>query len=116
MQLENWPYERVLERYDRDTTLFYLDPPYVGLQLYRFNFSDEDFRLLAGRLEHIKGRFLLSINDCELSRNIFGRFQRLEVPIAYTAHRAVPTVQELLFSNYAWPVFVRGRSRTSTET
>jgi DNA adenine methylase len=74
VQIENWPYEKVIERYDRETTLFYIDPPYVKAPWYRFNFTDQDFVLLAGRLQKIKGKFLLSINDCELSREAFKGF------------------------------------------
>ena len=29
VQVENAPYQEVLNRYDREETLFYLDPPYV---------------------------------------------------------------------------------------
>jgi DNA adenine methylase len=103
VQLESWPYERVLERYDRPTSFFYLDPPYVGRQLYHFNFTDEDFAQLATRLTTLRGTFLLSINDCELARDLFGRFHCRQLAVAYTAARAVPTVQELLFSNYELP-------------
>ncbi len=103
VQLECWPYERVLERYDRPTTLFYCDPPYVGVDLYRINFSDDEFRQLAQRLSALRGKFLLSINDCELSRTVFGEFHRLEVPVVYTAARPVPTVRELVFSNCDLP-------------
>jgi DNA adenine methylase len=100
VQIENWPYEKVLERYDRPETLFYVDPPYVKAPWYRFNFQDDDFQLLAGRLDRLTGRFLLSINDCPLAREAFGKFQMQEISFAYTATRSVPTVRELLFSNY----------------
>src|SRR6185503_8173137 len=41
VQIECLPYEQVLEKYDRSTTVFYLDPPYFGPKLYRFNFMEE---------------------------------------------------------------------------
>lgn len=100
VQLEHGPYEDVLRRYDRPSTFFYLDPPYVGLTLYRHNLTDNDFAHLADRLAGIKGRFLLSINDCELSRRVFSRFHIREVRVAYTSARSVPTVRELLVANY----------------
>ena len=43
VQIECLPYSEILKRFDRPTTLFYLDPPYHGRSLYRFNFTDEDF-------------------------------------------------------------------------
>src|SRR6266404_6601672 len=40
VQIESLPYEQILHRYDRPTTLFYLDPPYWERKLYRFNFTE----------------------------------------------------------------------------
>ncbi len=106
VQLESWPYERVLERFDRESTLFYLDPPYVGVTLYKFNFQDADFHQLAERLTQIKGKFVLSINDHPVAREAFRRFHLREVAVAYTATRTVPTVRELVFANYEMPPIV----------
>src|ERR1017187_50405 len=53
VQIESLPYEQVLERYDRPTTVFYLDPPYWERKLYKFNFTDSDFLRLAERLEKL---------------------------------------------------------------
>lgn len=110
VQIESWPYEKILERYDRDTTLFYLDPPYVGVSLYKFNFKDADFALLGERLGRIQGRFLLSINDHPIAREAFGRFHMREIPISYTSARSVPRVKELIFANYELPEVSQGRS------
>ena len=103
VQLESLPYEDILTKYDRPTTLFYCDPPYVGRSLYRFNFTDDDFARLAERLAAIRGKFLLSINDCALSRTLFRAFHCREISLAYTSTRRVPTVTELIFSNYPFP-------------
>jgi DNA adenine methylase len=103
VQIENWPYEKVLERYDRPETLFYLDPPYVGAPWYRHNFADRDFPRLSDRLRKLKGRFLLSINDHPLAREAFSGFSKSEICLSYTVSRAVPTVRELLFANYPLP-------------
>ncbi len=103
VQLECGPYEDVLRRYDRPSTFFYLDPPYVGLKLYRYNLPDEEFDRMANTLATLRGRFLLSINDCELSRRMFSQFSIQRVPVAYTAARSVPVVHELLIANYSLP-------------
>src|ERR1700682_2992531 len=58
-QIESLPYEQVLEKYDRPTTVFYLDPPYWERRLYRHNFSEQDFIGLERRLHEVGGRFLL---------------------------------------------------------
>jgi DNA adenine methylase len=103
VQVECGPYQEVLRRYDRHSTFFYLDPPYIGLELYQFNFSTTDFEELTAHLADLRGRFLLSINDCDLSRQLFGAFHVREVSVPYTATRKVKTVSELLVSNYELP-------------
>ena len=85
VQIESLPYEQVLEKYDRPTTCFYLDPPYWGPKLYRFNFCDNDFMLLAERLARLKGRFILSLNDRPEVRQTFKIFRIERVEITYTA-------------------------------
>lgn len=103
VQLEQLPYEQVLAKYDRPSTLFYLDPPYVGVQLYRHNLADNAYEQLAGRLGKLRGRFILSINDCALSRHVFADFHYRSVSVAYTAHPSVPVVSELLYANFPLP-------------
>lgn len=103
VQLESQPYEKILEAYDRQETLFYCDPPYVGVKLYKFNFPDQAFHEMAERLAGIHGKFLLSINDHPVARQAFARFHCREVRVAYTLSQAVPTVKELVFSNYELP-------------
>ena len=101
VQIESLPYEKILEQYDRPTTLFYLDPPYWGPKLYRFNFSENDFRRLADRLQQIKGKFVLSLNDRPEVREVFRRFEIEPVDIVYTAKRRTSQRHgELLISNF----------------
>ena len=100
VQLESWPYERILERYDRRSTFFYLDPPYVGVKLYRFNFQDNDFGGLAERLRNIKGKFLLSINDHPVAREAFKGFEMRPLDVHYTVSPSTPLSRELVFANY----------------
>jgi DNA adenine methylase len=72
VQIESLPYQQILERYDRPTTCFYMDPPYWRRKLYRYNFSDQDFTELEQRLHKIRGRFLLSLDDHPEVRRLFG--------------------------------------------
>jgi len=73
-QIESLPYEQVIEKYDRPTTLFYLDPPYWERKLYKFNFKEDDFVALADRLGRLKGNFILSLDDHPKVREIFRSF------------------------------------------
>ena len=100
VQLEQRPYEEILRLYDRPTTFFYCDPPYVGLDLYQHNFTDAQFVGLARQLGTLKGRFLLSINDCPKAREWFGQFTRKEISLTYTSTRHPRAFPELLFANF----------------
>jgi DNA adenine methylase len=104
VQLEALPYQEILTRYDRpNTSFFYFDPPYVGVDLYQHNFSDEQFEELARHLLSLKGRFLLSINDCPKARAWFEGFHRTEITFTYTSLRKPGLFRELLFANYPLP-------------
>lgn len=103
VQLEALPYQVVLAQYDRPTTFFYCDPPYVGVDLYQHNFSDEQFEALARRLKSLTGRFLLSINDCPKARTWFEGFHRIDIAFTYTTLRKPGRFRELLFANYPLP-------------
>jgi DNA adenine methylase len=101
VQIESQPYEQVLERYDRSTTCFYLDPPYWGLRLYKFNFTEADFKVLAHRLGNLKGKFILSLNDRPEVREVFCQFQMQTVELAYTAKRdSRARHKELFITNF----------------
>ena len=101
VQIECLPYEKILEKYDRPTTLFYLDPPYWNRFLYRFNFTEADFIVLEKRLHALKGKFLLSLNDCPEVRELFKAFHVRKESMAYSAQRkAGRTFGELLIANF----------------
>ena len=101
--IESLPFDTALTQYDRPTTFFYCDPPYVGVDLYQHNFSDEQFEELRRQLLALKGRFLLSINDCPKARAWFEGFHRMEIAFTYTSLRTPGPFQELLFANYPLP-------------
>jgi DNA adenine methylase len=101
VQIESLPYEKILEKYDRSTTLFYLDPPYWNRKLYKFNLSEQDFVELERRLHLIQGKFLLSLGDHPIVRELFRDFNIQRTEIAYTAQRKVGTrYGELLIMNF----------------
>ncbi|HEX3683153.1 MAG TPA: DNA adenine methylase [Bryobacteraceae bacterium] len=111
VQVECSPYERVLDKYDRPTTFFYIDPPYYDRKLYKHNFQREDFQALADRLAAIKGKFLLSLNDHPEVRRLFAAFQVRPVELAYTAKKnATARYTELLIANYDLNTIPGGKS------
>ena len=71
--IECLPYGEFITRYDKPTSLFYLDPPYWGCENdYGKNiFAQSDFDALAIQLKQITGRFIMSINDVPEIREMF---------------------------------------------
>jgi DNA adenine methylase len=101
VQIEMLPYEQVLARYDRPTTLFYLDPPYFKRRLYRYNFAPEDFVTLAQRMKQLDGKVVLSLNDVTEVRTIFREFKIKGIDLFYTAQKkAGKRFRELLITNF----------------
>ena len=98
--IENMDFEAFIRRYDRPGTLFYLDPPYYGVEDYygKNTFSRDDFARLAGVLGGIKGRFILSLNDTLQVRDIFSafRFQGVETKYTIAGNNKSKAVSELL--------------------
>lgn len=104
VQLECLPYEEILKRYDRPGTLFYLDPPYFKIRLYRYNLEPDDYHRMAERLGRIKGKFILSLNDVPEVRAIFKAFHIQDIELAYTAQKiAGRRFREVLITNFRTP-------------
>ncbi len=76
--IENKSYEELILKYDRSSTLFYLDPPYYKTEKYyqRINgkFDIQSHQILHDILSKIKGRFVLSYNDDEYIRKLYKNF------------------------------------------
>lgn len=94
-----------IDRIDRPGVLFYLDPPYFGCEddYGKALFSRDRFEDLAEQLEHLKGRFILSLNDVPEVREIFSRFEITEVKTTYSvaAKGALAERTEVLISERA---------------
>jgi DNA adenine methylase len=99
-----------IPRYDREGTLFYLDPPYWGNEddYGKALFSRDDFARMAEVLGGLKGRFIMSLNDVPGVRECFGSFRLSEVSTSYTISRtsndAAGARAELLISNFELPM------------
>jgi len=74
-----------IERYDRPTTFFYLDPPYHETAGYRAPFTEADYKRLKTTLLNLKGRFIMSINDTAAVRRLFKGLPYRKVSTTYSA-------------------------------
>lgn len=79
--IENRDFEQLITTYDRTKALFYLDPPYVDTEKYysATNFTKADHKRLNEILKTIKGRFILSYNDCNFIRELYKGFNIIEI-------------------------------------
>ncbi|WDL69799.1 DNA adenine methylase [Helicobacter winghamensis] len=105
VSIENLDFRDFIVRYDSDVTLFYLDPPYVGTENYYKNkktFDLKDHKDLCKLLKSIKGKFLLSYNDCELVRKLYKDFTIETLETHYRLNMQMQNVKrkELLVRNY----------------
>ena len=101
--LECLDFRALIPRYDREHTLFFLDPPYWKINGYEHNFVEQDFYDLAEVLANVKGRFLMTLNETPEVRKIFERFLIEEVELKYSMSKKEGSRsqvrKELLISN-----------------
>jgi DNA adenine methylase len=104
--IENMDFQKLLESYDTEETLFYLDPPYVGTESYyegskQGNFTIVEHERLANALYKVKGKFALSYNDCEVVRHLYRAYNVKQLHTSYgmCAHKRVQA-EELLITNF----------------
>ena len=101
--IESKPYDQVIQRFDKPGTLFYVDPPYWDCESDYGEglFSREDFGRLAGLLDGLKGRFILSLNDTPGVRETFANFHIEAVKTRYSISGAKKQeAAEVLISNF----------------
>jgi len=106
--IENLDFEKLIREYDKEETLFYCDPPYVGTESYYKNvreFNLNDHKRLFKTLKAIKGKFLLSYNDTPFIRELYKDFKIvLSNEIRYTLgsnmHGVDKKVKEVFVMNY----------------
>ena len=72
-KVENLDFETVIQKYDSESTYFYLDPPYWKTENYYSNhdFDRKDHERLARTLHQVKGKFSLSYYEFDLLREWF---------------------------------------------
>jgi DNA adenine methylase len=84
--IERLPWADFVRSWDREQTLFYLDPPYFGSEgdYGKELFERREFELMAELLGKIRGKFILSINDTPEIRDMFAHFRIQEAQVRYT--------------------------------
>ena len=91
----------LLDKYDKETTFMYLDPPYVketrlSNQTYEVEMSNEEHIKMCERLLSFKGKILLSGYDNELYKILDSKFNKL----SFESPNANSSAIECLWKNY----------------
>ncbi|AHN74461.1 restriction endonuclease subunit M [Pandoraea pnomenusa] len=82
--IENLDWLACIEKYDREHTFFYLDPPYWETEGYGVPFPFEEYERMAEALRRIKGKAIVSLNDHPDIRRAFDGFEIDTCGITYT--------------------------------
>lgn len=102
--VENQDFETLIKHYDRTDTFFYLDPPYFSTEsMYAVGFNWDDHVRLKDTLSKIKGKFLLSYNDCSEIRDLYQGFNMFDFSRTHSMaqrYDAGKEFKELLIANY----------------
>ena len=99
--VENQDFERLIRHYDREDALFYLDPPYFSTEdMYPGGFGMDDHKRLRDLLRNIKGRFLLSYNDCPEIRELYKDFEIFDFTRTHSMAQRYEAGKEKSLKNY----------------
>lgn len=101
--IENLDFEKILKNYDKTDALFYLDPPYYETEKYYLDrFMPEDHERLKAALDGIKGKFVLSYNDCGYIRELYEGYTIIEVDRLHNLvqKEVKPRYRELIIKNF----------------
>lgn len=101
--VENLSFEKIIDKYDREHSFFFCDPPYFETAGYGNKFGEEEHLILRDKLKNMKGKFLLTINDHPKVREWYEGFNIKEVEVNYSISRhgdARGKYKELIITNY----------------
>jgi DNA adenine methylase len=78
--IEDLDWADCVRRYDREATFFFIDPPYIGCSATSYQpWTAADAMKLRETLRTLKGRWVLTFNDCPDVRKIFAGYRMTPV-------------------------------------
>lgn len=101
--IEQKDFEALIKLYNKENTFFYADPPYYQVeQYYQTDFSEQDHLRLHEALQSVKGRFVLTYNDCPFIRELYREYRMipLERQSNMTAKNTKTSYREILIKNF----------------
>lgn len=103
--IEKQDYKYILDKYDREDGLFFLDPPYLDTTEHNYgvNFDIKEYTTLRNKLIKLKGKWILTCNDNIELRNLFSTFNIQNNEVHYSvsgSSEACKRYNELIITNY----------------
>lgn len=100
--IEHLHWQECIERYDRDHSVTFCDPPYWGTEGYGIDFGFDEYHALADVARRAKGRVLITVNDIPEMREVFAGLTMQTMDINYTVGGGGTTTpsRELLIRNW----------------
>lgn len=86
--IERLDWQACITRYDREHTLFYIDPPYFGTEGYDVDFGIEQYDQMAAAMANMKGKAVVSVNDIPAMHKAFKGHYIKQIETNYTLGRA----------------------------
>lgn len=96
----NQDYKKVIQKYDKASSFFYLDPPYLDLETREYKHKTINIADLASQLRGLKGKFLLSYNDHPTIRKAFTGFNIRAISTTYIIGGVRREAREVIITNY----------------
>ena len=104
VQIENQNAFQLIERYNRENVLMYIDPPYVmstrNNRIYKHEFDDSDHERLLDLLNESKAKIVLSGYDCELYQEKLSHWKRYSI---MSQTEFAKKKEEVIWLNYEPP-------------
>lgn len=99
--IEHLDWKSCITRYDRATTLFYLDPPYWQTLDYGVPFELTEYVAMAELAHRSRGKMIISVNDHPEMHRIFSGLEITDVKTTYTVGiKNTHQAGELIISNF----------------
>ena len=101
--VENLSFEKIIDKYDREHSFFFCDPPYFETSGYDNKFGEDEHIILLDKLKNLKGKFLLTINDHPKVREWYKDFNIKKVEVNYSVskdEKGRGKYKELIITNY----------------
>lgn len=101
--IEKQDYKKLIQKWDKKDTFFFLDPPYLNTteKDYEEQFSIENYTELYNLLINIEGKFMLTVKDEPFIKDLFKDFNINNENVFYSVSKEKKREHnELIIMNY----------------